>query len=139
MPANSASFRRPSVTWNGRNNFPIRTRSRRWLEKIRNSSLFGKWLPSKFSWLSPEPFRLLRDFLLVSHYRGVPPRGQHFAVSRLGESGVDQQDDTAVFLGANDTSGGLNYPVQSRPRVGVLKSQSVLFVEIIANQIAIQA
>src|ERR1051325_9446388 len=139
MPANSASFPKPFVTWNGPTSFPIPTRSRRWLEKIRNSSLFGKWRPSNSARFSPELFRLLSDFLLVSHRRDVPPRGQHFAVTRLGESAVDEQDNPAVFLRANDTSCCLNYPIQSRPCVGILKSLPVLFIEIIANQIAIQA
>src|SRR5579884_3680956 len=103
-----------------------------------NKSFWGK---SVALWLSIFPKfaeRIAERFHVIDSHPS-PPRGKQAAISCLGEPGIDQQHHAAVGFGPDDTPYRLQYAVHSGKRVGVIKTESAAALEIIADQIALDA
>src|ERR1035437_4550526 len=69
----------------------------------------------------------------------LPPGGKQAAVALLSEAGINQQNDALVCLGANHAANGLENAVHAGKRIGVVESGPRLFLEIVADQVALDA
>src|SRR5208337_5012413 len=68
------------------------------------------------------------------------PRGREQpAITRLVEPGVNQQHDTPVGLGPDHATSGLEDAVHAGKRVGVVEPSAGFFLEIVADQVALDA
>ncbi|HSQ17821.1 MAG TPA: hypothetical protein VLM83_09000, partial [Anaerolineales bacterium] len=85
--------------------------------------------------LRPEARQLPFHLIDGLHDLKSPPVGrEQLAVTRMGKTLIDQDDDAAIGLGANDPPGRLQHPVEAWILVSIGKTSPVLAIEILFDQ-----